>query len=111
VIARALAVGIICAPFISAALLGLHRAGHALHTRLTRRRPAVTFRYRDSNGQQLEVTPAIHLHDGQPAVEFFIPLTATNPTQAGRVYIPLDRLEELVAGLRDTGRQAAGGAS
>lgn len=35
--ARALAVGIICAPFISAALLGLGRAGHALHTRMRRR--------------------------------------------------------------------------
>jgi hypothetical protein len=33
-IARALAVGIICAPFISALLLGLGRAGRAL----TRRR-------------------------------------------------------------------------
>jgi hypothetical protein len=107
---RSLGVALILWPFASALLLGLHRAGRALRNRLARRRPAVTFHYRDSNGQQLEVTPAIHLHDGQPAVEFFIPLAATNPTQAGRVHIPLDRLEELVAGLRDTGRQAAGGA-
>lgn len=70
----------------------------------------MTFRYRDSNGQQLEVTPAIHLHNGQPAVEFFIPLARTTPNQAGRVHVPLDRLEELVAGLRDTGRQAAASA-
>jgi hypothetical protein len=34
---RALAVGIIAAPFISAFLLGLGRAGRALHTRLTRK--------------------------------------------------------------------------
>lgn len=37
-IARALGVGIVCAPFISAALLGLHRAGRALHTRITHRK-------------------------------------------------------------------------
>ncbi|RPE40237.1 hypothetical protein EDD90_3273 [Streptomyces sp. Ag109_O5-1] len=36
-IARGIAVGVICAPFISAALLGLSRAGRALHTRLTRK--------------------------------------------------------------------------
>lgn len=35
--ARALAVGIVLAPFISAALLGLGRAGRALHTLITRR--------------------------------------------------------------------------
>jgi hypothetical protein len=34
---RAIGIGIVCAPFISAALLGLGRAGRALHTRLTRR--------------------------------------------------------------------------
>lgn len=34
-IARALAVGIVCAPFISAALLGLGRAGRALRTTWT----------------------------------------------------------------------------
>ena len=36
-IARAIGIGIVCAPFISALLLGLGRAGRALHTRLTRR--------------------------------------------------------------------------
>lgn len=36
--ARARAVGIVLAPFISAALLGLGRAGRALHN-LTRRKP------------------------------------------------------------------------
>lgn len=36
-IGRALGVGIICAPFISAALLGLGRARRALHNRLTRK--------------------------------------------------------------------------
>ncbi|MGW1615762.1 hypothetical protein ACWCQZ_41200 [Streptomyces sp. NPDC002285] len=40
-IARAVAVGVICAPFISAALLGLGRAGRALHTRLTRKGSAM----------------------------------------------------------------------
>lgn len=38
VIARALAVGIICAPFISALLLGLARAGRALRTAIHRPR-------------------------------------------------------------------------
>lgn len=37
-IGRALGIGIICAPFISALLLGLGRAGHALHTRIRRTR-------------------------------------------------------------------------
>jgi hypothetical protein len=38
-LARAVGVGIVCAPLISAALLGLHRTGRALHnlTRRTRR--------------------------------------------------------------------------
>jgi hypothetical protein len=67
----------------------------------------MTFHYRDHDGGQLEVTPAIHLIDGQLAVEFFIPLATTNPAQAGRVRIPVDRIEELVAGIRDTARQAA----
>lgn len=67
----------------------------------------MTFRYTDPDGGRLEVTPAIHLVDGQLAVEFFIPLAAIQPTQAGRVRIPLDRVEELVAGIRDTARQAA----
>ncbi len=31
---RALGIGIVCAPFISALLLGLHRGGRALHQRL-----------------------------------------------------------------------------
>ncbi|MFF7130017.1 hypothetical protein [Streptomyces sp. NPDC008240] len=67
----------------------------------------MTYRYTDPDGGRLEVTPAIHLIDGQLAVEFFIPLAATDQVQAGRVRIPLDRIEELVAGLRDTARQAA----
>lgn len=37
-IAHGLALGIICAPFISALLLGLGRAGRALHTRIRRTR-------------------------------------------------------------------------
>ncbi|CAL9349545.1 hypothetical protein SUDANB1_00432 [Streptomyces sp. enrichment culture] len=35
---RTLGVALILWPFASAALLGLHRAGRALHTRLARRR-------------------------------------------------------------------------
>lgn len=36
-IARAFAVGVVCAPFISVALLSLGRAGRALHNRLHRK--------------------------------------------------------------------------
>lgn len=68
----------------------------------------MTYRYTDPDGSRLEVTPAIHLVDGQLAVEFFIPLATANPVQAGRVRIPLARLEEFIAGTRDTARQAAG---
>jgi hypothetical protein len=67
----------------------------------------MTYRYTDPDGGRLEVTPAIHLINGQLAIEFFIPLATTNPAQAGRVRIPLDRIEELIAGIRDTRRQAA----
>ncbi|MEV8432026.1 hypothetical protein ACWHLZ_27930 [Streptomyces chartreusis] len=67
----------------------------------------MTFRYTDVYGDRLEVAPSIHLADGQPAVEFFIPLTAAGPVRAGRVHVPLDRVEELIAGVRDTGREAA----
>ena len=62
----------------------------------------MTFHYRDTDGGQLEVTPAIPLINGQPAVEFFIPLASLEPVRAGRVRIPLDHIEELIAGLRDT---------
>lgn len=67
----------------------------------------MTYRYTDPNGGRLEVTPAIHLIDGQLAVEFFIPLTTPGTGQAGRVRIPVGRIEELVAGIRDARRQAA----
>lgn len=46
-IARAIAVGIICAPFISAALLGLGRAARALHTAARKSQPMTNSR-RDS---------------------------------------------------------------
>lgn len=69
----------------------------------------MTFRYTDEYGDRLEVAPSIHLADGQPAVEFFIPLTAARPVRAGRVRVPLDRVDEVIAGVRDTGREAAAG--
>ncbi|MEU3945428.1 hypothetical protein [Streptomyces sp. NPDC029526] len=34
-ISRALGIGIVLAPFISALLLGLHRGGRALHNRIS----------------------------------------------------------------------------
>ncbi|MFC7983839.1 hypothetical protein [Streptomyces sp. NPDC057336] len=65
----------------------------------------MTYRHRDRNGQQVEITPSIHLHDGKPSIAFFIPLA--EPGRAGRVHVPLDRIEELVAGIREAARQAA----
>jgi hypothetical protein len=61
----------------------------------------VTFRYTDSIGDTIDAKP-VQLASG-PAVSIAVNDVA--------VWIPVDRLEELVAGLRDTGRQAAGGAS
>ncbi|CAL9349599.1 hypothetical protein SUDANB1_00433 [Streptomyces sp. enrichment culture] len=60
----------------------------------------MTFRYRDRDNDLLTASPGQD-RDGRPVL-----LLATTPDG---VDIPLDRLEELVAGLRDTARQAAAG--
>ncbi|MGW9058876.1 hypothetical protein [Streptomyces sp. NPDC055733] len=58
----------------------------------------MTYHHRDRDGDLLTATPG-HDRDGQPTV-----LIAT--TSDG-VDIPLDRIEELVAGIREAARQAA----
>jgi hypothetical protein len=62
----------------------------------------VTFHYTDRDGDRLVVRPG-----NGPVIK----LDALDAVTLHRVIlaIPLDRIEELVAGLRDTGRQAAGG--
>ncbi|TVZ96487.1 hypothetical protein [Streptomyces sp. BK340] len=63
----------------------------------------MTFHYRDTDGDHLYVTPTTR--HGEPALNL---RTARSDGQGGAaVDIPLDHIEELVAGLRDTARQAA----
>ncbi|WP_322501794.1 hypothetical protein TR631_33730 [Streptomyces rochei] len=57
----------------------------------------MTYHHRDHDNDLLTVSA--NTDDGQPVLLF-----ATTP--AG-VNVPLDRVEELIAGIRDTARQAA----
>ena len=96
-----LGIGIVCAPFLSALLLALGWAWRTLRNRL-RRSSTVTFHYRDRDNDLLVVGLGRDT-DGAPVLH-----VATTPDG---VDIPLDRIEEFVAGVRDTARQAAGSAS
>lgn len=62
----------------------------------------MTFHYRDADGHEIETRPETDL-DGKPVVTIW----ARGEYATVPVRIPVDRIEELVAGLRDTGRQAA----
>lgn len=62
----------------------------------------MTFHYTDPDGHRLELEPDTDLN-GQPVVT----VQARGPYASVPVHIPLDRIEEVVAGLRDTARQAA----
>jgi hypothetical protein len=61
----------------------------------------MTFRYTDRDGDRFEVRSATNT----------IKLDALDVVTLHRVIlaIPLDRVEELIAGIRDTARQAASG--
>lgn len=59
----------------------------------------MTYHYTDSIGDTIDAQP-VQLASG-PAVSI-----AVNDVAA---WIPVDRIEEFIAGLRDTARQAAGG--
>ncbi|MFD0053009.1 hypothetical protein ACFVHR_04695 [Streptomyces sp. NPDC127168] len=63
----------------------------------------MTYHHRDRDGDRLEVRP------GTDAIK----LDALDATTLHRVIltIPLDRIEELVAGIRDTARQARRGSN
>jgi hypothetical protein len=62
----------------------------------------VTFHYTDPDGHEIETTPETHWHN-EPVVTIW----ARGEYATIPVRIPVDRIEELVAGLRDTARQAA----
>lgn len=58
----------------------------------------MTFHYTDPDGDHLQVD-ADERDDGTPVLYFDI--------EGVSVHIPLDRVEELVTGIRDTAREAA----
>lgn len=60
----------------------------------------MTFYLTDPDGDRLEIEPA-NRDDDTPVIH----LAATG----GSVHIPLDRVEDVVRGLRETAREAAGG--
>ncbi|MFD9004434.1 hypothetical protein ACFV0T_26335 [Streptomyces sp. NPDC059582] len=60
----------------------------------------MTFRYTDAAGHRLETEPDTDL-DGTPTVT----LWASSGFAKVPVRIPLDRVEELIAGIRDTARE------
>jgi hypothetical protein len=62
----------------------------------------VTYAYTDPDGRHLDIHPDTNL-DGQQVVT----LWARGVCARVPVRIPLDRVEELIAGLRDNARQAA----
>lgn len=62
----------------------------------------MTYHWTDTDGHQLEATPERHW-DNEPVVT----LWARGEYATVPIRIPVDRIEELVAGLRDTARQAA----
>jgi hypothetical protein len=62
----------------------------------------VTFHYRDADGHELEAVPDTDW-GGQPAVTLWV----RGEFASVPVRIPVDRIEDLIAGLRDTARQTA----
>jgi hypothetical protein len=63
----------------------------------------MTFHFTGPEGRRLELEPDTDL-DGQPVVT----LRAHGQFASVPVHIPVDRVEEVIAGLRDTAREAAG---
>jgi len=62
----------------------------------------MTYRYTDPDGHEIETAPETHW-GGEPVVT----IRARGNGATIPVRIPLDRLEEFIAGARDAGRQAA----
>lgn len=67
----------------------------------------MTYRWTDPDGNTITIRPTDH-PDG-PAVTIQVRTWATSGAvvSTATAHVPADRLEELVAGLRDTARQAA----
>lgn len=65
----------------------------------------VTFHYTDPDGDHLQIKPATS-HD-TPCISICTTEYTTGPGTSAAVYIPVDQVEELIAGIRDTARQAA----
>jgi hypothetical protein len=63
----------------------------------------MTFEYTDPDGDRLEIRVA--KHDADTTV---VALVVEETGSFAAVHIPLGRVEELIAGIRDTARQAAG---
>lgn len=62
----------------------------------------MTYHFTDPDGDHLHVTPITRY--GRPAINL---RTERGDGHGGAaVDVPLDRLEELIAGMRDTGREA-----
>ena len=71
----------------------------------------MTYHWTDPDGDRIEVSAGlVDAATGQPILSIDI-VTITvqrrHDGQAATVYSPLDRIEELIAGIRDTARQAA----
>lgn len=62
----------------------------------------MTFHFTDLDGDHLYVTPTVRL--GKPAINF---RTRADDHGGAAVDVPVDQLEDLIAGIRETGRQAA----
>ncbi|MFE3855285.1 hypothetical protein ACFXPN_29655 [Streptomyces griseorubiginosus] len=62
----------------------------------------MTFHYTDPDGDHLRVEPISRR--GIPCISIH---NRANGHGTAAVHVPLDRVEELIAGIRDTARQAA----
>ncbi|MFI2761364.1 hypothetical protein ACH5A3_21220 [Streptomyces echinatus] len=71
----------------------------------------MTYRYTDPDDDIIEIGPGLRdAATGQPILNtdsITITIQRRYDGQMATVYVPLDRVEELVAGIRDTARQAA----
>lgn len=63
----------------------------------------MTFQFTDTDGDELAVGPTVRY--GRPAIS--LRNTRGDGQGAAAVDVPVDRVEELVAGIRDQARQAA----
>lgn len=63
----------------------------------------MTFRYTDPDGDHIDTTTTRRF--GQPAISIRVHRPDV-PEASAAVHVPLDRIEELIAGIRDTARQA-----